>query len=156
MYYSLTNYFQKQKPIPKPIAFEGEQSLPLDDGSSSQDKKNNGEVIESLYNCKGIDPASIKVIKSNKYANTFIATRDFEKRLKEIHKTRRPELLDIYLKNLELDLSKCDSMVEEKLSKSNASALKFMDFARENLGNVNKRKLDVAPKEGLVEMLLEL
>lgn len=136
LYYSLTNYFQKQKPIPKPIAFEGEQSLPLDDGSSSQDKKNNGEVIESLYNCKGIDPASIKVIKSNKYANTFIATRDFEKRLKEIHKTRRPELLDIYLKNLELDLSKCDSMVEEKLSKSNASALKFMDFARENLGNV--------------------
>src|SRR5690554_300487 len=91
---------------------------------------------DAVSTCKGIDPASIKVIKTNKYSKTFIATRDFEKRLKEIRKSKRPELLEVYINNLNLDMSTCDSMVILKLPKGSNSALKFQDFARENLGNV--------------------
>ena len=90
----------------------------------------------AMLPCKGIDPAAIKVIKTKKFSNTFIATRDFEKRLKEIRNSKRPELLDIYINNLNLNLSTCDSMVFAKLPKGSASAMRFQDFARENLGNV--------------------
>src|SRR5690554_3376178 len=92
---------------------------------------------DAVSTCKGIDPASIKVIKTNKYSKTFIATRDFEKRLKEIRKSKRPELLEVYINNLNLDMSTCDSMVILKLPKGSNSALKFQEFARENLRNVN-------------------
>lgn len=90
----------------------------------------------AIYPCKGIEPASIKVLKTNKFSKTFIATRDFEKRLRVIHKLKRPELLDIYVNNLNLNMSTCDSMVLKKLPKNSSSSLKFADFARENLGNV--------------------
>lgn len=94
------------------------------------------ETQVATTECKGIDPASIKVLKTNKFSKTFISTRDFEKRLKVIHNLKRPELLDIYVENLTLNMSTCDSMVLKMLPKNSSSALKFADFARENLGNV--------------------
>ena len=41
----------------------------------------------------GIDPASIKVIKSKKYQNTLISTKEFEERLKIIFKTCNSSVL---------------------------------------------------------------
>lgn len=86
--------------------------------------------------CKGIDPASIKVLKTKKYSKTFISTRDFEKRLKEIRKSNYPELLDVYINNLNFNMSKCDSLIVNKLPSNNNSRIKFIDFAHENLGNI--------------------
>ena len=94
------------------------------------------EVDVAITECEGIDPASIKVLKTKKFSKTFIATRDFEKRLAVIHNLKKPELLDIYVNNLNLNMSTCDSMVMKKLPKNSPSKLKFTDFARENLGNV--------------------
>ncbi len=58
----------------------------------------------------GIDPAIIKVIKSEKYQNTLIATKEFEERLKVIFRTCDNSVLEIYIKNLDKNLYELDSM----------------------------------------------
>lgn len=64
----------------------------------------------------GVDPAIIKVIKTEEFQNTLIATREFEKRLKAIFKTCSNEIIEIYINNLDMDLYKLDSMAMIKIS----------------------------------------
>jgi hypothetical protein len=72
-------------------------------------KKATKDSSSSKSNC-GIDPAIIKVIKSEKYQNTFIATREFEARLKTIFKTCNNSVLETYINNLDKNLYEVDSM----------------------------------------------
>jgi len=59
---------------------------------------------------RGIDPAIIKVIRSEKYEHTLIATREFETRLRAIFRTCHNATLEIYIKHLDKNLYELDSM----------------------------------------------
>ena len=61
----------------------------------------------------GIDPAKIKTIWNDKFQNTLIATREFQARMALIHKTGATELLDLYIRNLNKNLSDIDSIAAQ-------------------------------------------
>lgn len=66
-------------------------------------RKSFGENME-------IDPARIAAIKSEQFQNTIIATKEFEERLQVIFALGMPELLDLYVNNLDKKLYQIDSM----------------------------------------------
>lgn len=82
-----------------------------------------------------IDPLAIKTIKSGSYQNTFVATKEFEDRLQAMHTMENGEIvLETYLKNLSLDLWKCDQLAA-KLLTGNEKAI-FQAFADQRLTKV--------------------
>jgi hypothetical protein len=83
----------------------------------------------------GIDPAIIKVIKSEKYQNTLIATREFETRLKVIFKTCKKAILEIYINNLDKNLYELDEMALRTLGE-NEHSKDFKRFASQRLTKV--------------------
>lgn len=85
-------------------------------------------------NC-GIDPAIIKVIKSRKYQNTFIATREFEARLKVIFKTCNNVVLEAYINNLDKNLYEADSLAAIAV-KETEYYKDFINFAQQRLTRV--------------------
>jgi hypothetical protein len=83
----------------------------------------------------GIDPLSIKTIKTAPYANTFLATREFESRVRALHSIKNGnELVQLYVSNLAKNLSTVDSMIARTLT--GADKLKFDAFAKEGLTNI--------------------
>ena len=86
----------------------------------------------------GIDPAIIKVIKSEKFQNTLISTREFETRLQIIFKTCRNDILEIYIKNLDKNLWELDSMAAITLGEEHHQYGDFYDFYKQGLTNVKK------------------
>jgi hypothetical protein len=68
------------------------------------------EVVLIQPKSCGIDPAIIKTIRDEKYQNTFIATREFETRLKEIFRTCDNDIIEIYINNLDKNLYEADSL----------------------------------------------
>jgi hypothetical protein len=94
------------------------------------------EYIEKQINC-GLDPISIMTIKTKPFSKTFIATKEFEVRIHELHKTSNSfgnQYLQTYLQNLNKDLSKVDSMVSIQMK--GRMALAFRKFAKEGLTNI--------------------
>ena len=84
-----------------------------------------------------IDPAIIKVIKSEKYQNTLIATREFEARLKVIFKTCDNQILEIYIKNLDKNLYELDEMAVKALDELGQYQREdFERFAQQRLTKV--------------------
>ena len=65
----------------------------------------------------GVHPISIQHIKTNQgFYNSFIATKEFEARLKLLHKAKNgQEMLDVYLANLDKNLFYSDSIVANKI-----------------------------------------
>lgn len=90
----------------------------------------------SKSNC-GIDPAIIKVIKSEKYQNTFIATREFEARLKIIFKTCNNAVLETYINNLDKNLYEVDSMAAITVGESKYYN-DFVNFSQQRLTKVKQ------------------
>ena len=85
----------------------------------------------------GIDPAIIKVIKSEKYQNTFIATREFETRLKVIFKTCNNAVLETYINNLEKNLFEVDSLAAIAVGESQYQ-FDFINFSQQRLTKVKQ------------------
>lgn len=83
----------------------------------------------------GIDPAIIKVIKSEQYQNTLIATKEFQARLRVIFKTCDKALLELYINNLNKNLYEIDEMAAEHL-KEKLFHQAFHDFAQQKLTKV--------------------
>jgi hypothetical protein len=93
LYYSLAQFFVKK-----------ETTIKQSYGDSS---------VEKTYYMRpdcGINPVDIKVIWDQQYQNTLIATREFEERLAWIHRSDDKHVLDLYLNNLDKNLSDIDSM----------------------------------------------
>lgn len=88
-------------------------------------------------NKKGIDPAIIKTIKSEKYQHTLIATREFEARLRVIFKTCNNAVLEIYTKNLDRNLYELDSMAAQAAGKG-PDRQAFLNFAKQRLTKVRQ------------------
>lgn len=93
------------------------------------------DVPEINY-CSAINPASIKVIKGKKFLKSFIATKQFEERLQTIHRTRKQDILEIYINNLSKNLSYCDSLVANSFNVGSSFELKFRKYAKENWSNL--------------------
>lgn len=85
----------------------------------------------------GIDPAIIKVIKSEKFQNTFIATREFESRLKVIFKTCNNVVLETYINNLDKNLYEVDSMAAIVIG-SGQYQNDFVNFSQQRLTKVKQ------------------
>ncbi|HTF04667.1 MAG TPA: cytochrome c [Bacteroidia bacterium] len=76
-----------------------------------------------------IDPARIAAIKDDKFQNTIIATKEFEERLRLIFDIGVPEILDMYVNNLDKKMFQIDSMVCTNAPKDsrNSEFQKFYD-----------------------------
>lgn len=89
---------------------------------------------EAYHEPRGINPAKIKTIWNKTYANTLIATREFELRLRLIHQSCDQKLLDLYIQNQDKRLSYLDSMAAQQ---SNGDIRRsFLSFASRNEGRV--------------------
>jgi hypothetical protein len=116
----------------------------VEDGEYTPESYNQHEENDGGYkldtaktkNC-GIDPAIIKVIKSEKYQNTLIATREFETRLKVIFRTCKDEILEVYIKNLDKNLYELDKLAADLISNGDEfGKSEFENFAKQRLTKV--------------------
>jgi hypothetical protein len=76
-------------------------------------------------------PSSVLAFWKSKFNNTLLSTREFEERMKEIHKTCDPSVLDIYVKNMNKPLYELDEKVASK------GYSKFKHFADQRVGNID-------------------
>jgi len=87
----------------------------------------------------GIHPSSIEAIVKQEFQMSFVATKDFEKRVAAIHKLKNgQEILDIYLTNLDKNLFISDSIAS---TKEINSSHEFFNFYKEKAGNVKNAEL---------------
>jgi len=92
-----------------------------------------------------LDPSVIYAIRQPQFENTFIATREFQERLKVLHTIKNPKpYFDLYINQLDVDLHKIDAQVADLLT--GVAKRRFEAFAAEKLTNVkpngqNYRKL---------------
>jgi len=108
---------------PRPVDYTQRDTIILDSS------------IGPRYDCD-IDPARIKAIWNDSFRNTLLATREFEQRMTYIHMAG-PKILDLYVQNLDKNLSTIDSMTAA--SPYISGQLKgeiFPSFARRRDGKV--------------------
>ncbi len=82
----------------------------------------------------GINPAKIKAIWNDKFQNTLLATKEFEERMPFIHQTGQNAILDLYVNNLDKNLSYIDSLAAMQLGGELKN--KFLSFAARGDGKV--------------------
>lgn len=92
-----------------------------------------------------IDPLKIKSIQTQKFANTFVGTREFEERLRLMHQQKNgTELLNLYLKNLSKNLWECDSMAARIASAAaKASFEKWASLRCTNVKDANSNQAEL-------------
>jgi hypothetical protein len=89
----------------------------------------------------GIDPLTIKTIKTTPFAKTFIATNEFENRVKDLHTADNGnELVELYIKNLQKNLCYMDSMVASKLP-TGSEKDRFNAYAKQGLTNIKDAEI---------------
>ncbi|MCB0737108.1 MAG: hypothetical protein KDC92_06315 [Bacteroidetes bacterium] len=99
--------------------------------------------------CRCIKPPSIKTINQEKFANSFIATREFEERLQAIFSTCSDEFIQLYVMNLDKDLWVSDSIAaigyDESMNMNcrNCDRVEnpFYEFVAQKLTNVKGAEL---------------
>jgi len=107
-----------------------ETAIVLNEGYRYRLDYNKLYVEKSLNNC-GVNPTSIKIIKENPdYANSFIATKEFEARLEKLHQLENgQEMLEIYLENLDKNLYYSDSLIYNCLQfDEDEESISFLTF----------------------------
>ena len=86
-----------------------------------------GTALTDAGSACGINPAKIRTIWSKAFQNTLLSTREFEQRLSQIHTIGDNRILDLYVNNLDRDLSTIDSMAATQLH--GAAREQFLSFA---------------------------
>ncbi len=145
-------FYNRDKQVVDGKYTEGSYSR-KDTSYSYIDTKSLTEVIKDstiIYNSTadtampcGINPASVKVINSDKYQNTLIATREFETRLQTIFKTCRTDILEMYINSLEKNLWELDSNAMVRMRGDELSS-SFEAFYKQKLTNVENGKVYAA------------
>lgn len=102
--------------------------------SSDTTTKNLDELMETTYQGTGIDPAKVKTIWQPRFNGSNLATREFEERMRAIHGTCDNAVLDLYVNNLDQDLSELDSRAVRM------GYAAFSAFTRRNDGRVDLPK----------------
>lgn len=78
--------------------------------SSEQISDRDSDVADSV-NCR-INPQTVETIKGSDFNESFIATHEFEERIRFLHASDQgEELLQIYIRNLDKNLWEADSLV---------------------------------------------
>lgn len=93
------------------------------------------QEVSSDFEC-GVDPAKIKLLKTETFQNTLISTREFEERLQVIFKICRTDLVDMYVNNIEKDMYVIDRMVASKLKGNKIYQDQFIEFSEQKKTNV--------------------
>ncbi|MBL0912948.1 MAG: cytochrome c [Bacteroidia bacterium] len=99
----------------------------------------------------GIEPMRIKTLRSDKYRQTLIATREFEARLKLIFKTCNNKLIDLYVNNINKNLWEIDSMAADMLHGDIEQEKRFRQWASEKRTRVLNGKPYVEQAEAYYE-----
>ncbi|MDC0584208.1 hypothetical protein OAO55_00580 [Bacteroidales bacterium] len=103
-------------------------------------KETDSRNFDTTDNCGGIDPLTINTIRSKTFASTFIATKEFEQRIKALHKSEAgEELVQFYVGNLSKDLWEIDSMVANNLY-GNDKAI-FESFKQQKHTNIKDAEI---------------
>lgn len=85
------------------------------------------------YTC-GVNATSIETILNSEFAKTFLATKEFEERLKYIHESEIGEqILQLFIKGLNDDLWKVDQKVSQLIDERLKN--QFTQFSAEKLTN---------------------
>lgn len=105
---------------------------------------------DTIFWIHGINPAKIKAVWNEKFQNTLLATREFEERMPYIHRTCDEQVLNMYINNLDKNLSTIDSMVargDEAYGYSEAASFRgypeFLKFAARGDGKVKNGNINV-------------
>lgn len=132
LYYTIEKTAQRMMTNPPPETFD----IPIEPDGKKIVYEFSGRTdsVETILSC-GINPLSVKALKNPKFQNTFIATKEFEVRIQFIHKTCRQDVLDLYVNNVDKNLSDVDKMAADLLKETSFEKT-FNAFAKEDLGNV--------------------
>lgn len=84
----------------------------------------------------GINPVKIKSIWNETFQNTLLSTREFEERIPHIHRRQLPEILDLYVNNLDKNMWEIDLMAAKLFPTDTTSHNVFLDFAARRDGKV--------------------
>jgi hypothetical protein len=96
-----------------------------------------------------IPPSSVLAFWKPKFDNTILATREFETRMKEIHRTCDKSVLDLYVKNLNKPMYELD----EKVVKMGYP--QFSQFAEQRVGALNANNPHVKGLEAFYDQAIE-
>jgi cytochrome c551/c552 len=135
LYYSLDN-IQRNFPTQNPIVdFNIDTTI-----SDNQllDELTEESLSDTLATPCGINPSEIKTIKSKRFNNTLIATREFEKRLIEIFKSCENSLIKLYVENSDKNLWEIDEMAANQLGEAHPQFSSFKNFSSEKLTKIEK------------------
>lgn len=95
--------------------------------TDSYNRYETDSIIRQMY---GISPSKVLAFWNEQFNHTYLATKEFEDRMKKIHHTCDNAILDIYIQNIDKDLYYADSL---------AAAIyggEFRNYAALKLGNV--------------------
>ncbi len=87
-------------------------------------------MVADTY-CNVLDPSKVKAIWNRKFNKTNLATKEFEERMKYIHTSCSPNIIDAYVNGLEKNLWECDSIAYAVSGNS-----KFEEFKNRKDGKV--------------------
>jgi hypothetical protein len=144
LYYSLN--YDVAEPVSVPAKSMLVEMVKLDNGTYVEKPSLVDSIatttIESTVNSTicGIEPTTIETIKTQKFANSFIATKEFEQRIKLLHKEDNGNaLLTMYIKNLGKDMYQSDLMVAK--ATKGATKTEFDKLAAEKLTNIKDAEI---------------
>mgnify|MGYP001163939569 CR=1 FL=1 len=149
VYYTLDRKPEKMKPLEYlEETFEYELDVP----DRIERIRIEEPIEEPLYDFDcGINSTSIQTILQVDFKNTYLATKEFEKRLNGIHSACNGEdMLQIYINGLNDDLWKSDKKVSEQIDQSQREL--FVAFYKEQLTNT---KFSVSHKKNWDEYFNE-
>jgi hypothetical protein len=122
------------------------KDIVLNEGVGNSDILPNSQADLSLIDNKnrnemcGVDPLTIKAIRTSNFANTYVATSEFEERLRVLHKLDNgQELLDVYLSRLGEDMYMSDSIVMTKVQGDYKTV--FNNYYNEKLTNLKDAEI---------------
>ena len=97
------------------LSFSGEaDAIEAANSKLAQGGKDSASVGSEGFIARGINPASVMAIWNTQFNNTNLATSAFEERMRAIHGTCDNSVLDLYVDNLDKDLSTIDARVAAK------------------------------------------
>ena len=94
-------------------AFQTKTNSHASTTSHGHGEKREKRAEGSVEKCS-VDPAIIQTLRTSRFRNTLIATKEFEERLKVLLSECREGLIELYIQNLDKNLWEIDSMVAEK------------------------------------------
>lgn len=115
-----------------PVLFKG---FPTNNNRVALASSNTGSFSQANMEYCYLDPLSIQTIRTDKFENSFVATKEFEARVDAIHKLpNAQQVFDLYIANIGEDMYKTDEKVVEILS--GEDKLIFEQFAGEMATNI--------------------